>query len=90
MMIKAFAQGTLAFVSARITNVRRIIETQANLFLKIRAQGVAEFAVGAFPVAIGLVPAKLAFDASFPKQATVANTSESALERVKGAGANLT
>jgi len=89
VMIKAFAQCTLALISARITNIRRRIETQANLLLEIRAQGVAEFAVGAFPVAIGLVRAKLAFDATLAKQATVAVAPISTLEAIKGAGADL-
>ena len=89
MMIEAFAQGTPAFVIASITNVRGRAQTQANLLLKTRAQGVAEFTVGAFSVAIGLVRAKLAFDATLAKQATVAVAPICTLEAIKGAGADL-
>ena len=89
MMIEAFAQGTLTLIFARITNIRRVIETQANFLFKIRAQRVAEFAVGTFSIAIRLVFAKMAFDAILPKNAAVAATSVSVFETVIGAGANL-
>jgi hypothetical protein len=79
MMIIAFTQHAATFIRAAVADVRRLVQPQADLFLKIGAYIVAEVASRATPHTVRLVIAELSFYAVTAHQASVGNATGRAL-----------
>jgi hypothetical protein len=69
--IITFSQCADTFIDATVAHIGRLVEAQANLFLKIGAYFITVFAIGTSSVTIRLVLANLTFYAVLAEQAPI-------------------